>query len=90
MGDEVKRIAGSILAGILVTSIPLACAILFPASELWRSAAVICDWPYLLVKSVNIGRNELYRLIFFFIVNIAAWALIAYLTLLGLTKRGAR
>ena len=85
-----KRIAGSIVVGILVTSIPLALGALFPDTHWWKTAAVICDWPMSLVKSANVGRNELNRLIFFFLVNVAAWGLVAYLVLLGLKKRVAR
>lgn len=82
-----KRIAGSIVVGILITSIPLALAALFPDTHWWKSAAVVCDWPMSLVKFLNLGRNPLNRLIFSFIVNITAWGLVAYLVLLGLKKR---
>ena len=85
-----KRIAGSIVVGVLITNIPLVLGALFPDTHLWKSAAVICDWPMSLVRSVNIGRNELNRLVFFFLVNIATWGLLAYLVLLGLKKRIAR
>jgi hypothetical protein len=86
----VKRIAGSIMVGVLITSIPLVLAALFPERHWWNTAAVICDWPMSLVKFCNLGRNELNRLIFFFIVNITTWGLVAYLVLLGLKKRTAR
>ena len=85
-----KLIAGSLLTGILITSIPFALTALFPDTHWWRSAAVICDWPMSLVKSPNIGRNERNRLVFFFIVNIATWSLVTYLVFLGLKKRLAR
>jgi hypothetical protein len=85
-----KRIAGSIVVGMLITSIPLALFAVFPDTHWWKSAAVVCDWPMSLVKFRNLGRNELSRIIFFFTVNIATWSLVAYLVLLGLRKRVAR
>ena len=84
-----KRIAGSIVVGILITSIPIALAALFPDTHWWKPAAVVCDWPMSLVKYRNLGRNELNRIIFFFFVNIGTWSLVAYLVLLG-QKRIAR
>jgi hypothetical protein len=85
-----KRIAGSIVVGMVITSIPLVLAALFPETHWWKLAAAICDWPMLLVKFCNLGRNELNRLVFFFVVNIATWGLVTYLVLLGLKKRTAR
>ncbi len=85
-----KRIAGSIMVGVLITSIPLVLAALFPETHWWKAAAIICDWPMSLVKSANIGRSELRRLIFFFVVNIATWCLVAYLLSLRLKKRVGR
>ena len=81
-----KRIAGSIAVGVFVTSIPLALAALFPDRHWWKPAAAVCDWPMSLVQPLNLGRNELNRLIVFLVVNIVAWAFSAYLVLLGLKK----
>lgn len=61
-----KRIVGSVVIGILITSFPFALAALSPSTHWWRLAAIVCHWPMSLVKSANIGRNELNRLVFFF------------------------
>ncbi len=81
-----NRFATSVFVGILITGIPLVLAALFPSTHVWRSAATICDWPMSIVKSANVGRNELTRVIFFFVVNVATWGAISFLVLLGLKK----
>ena len=87
---RVKHVAGSIAIGSLITCLPLISAYLLPSATLWRSVAVICDWPMVLVlrhSGLLTHRSELDRLIMFCLINVLSWAAIAYLILLGVKKK---
>jgi hypothetical protein len=95
MNATSKRVAASVAAGALITSVPLVLGVPFYGKVWFKPLATVCDWPMMLAKNhlaSLLQGNETDRLLEFFSINIVVWSiLISCVVAIGITGvRNAR
>jgi hypothetical protein len=79
MGAVLKRVAGPVAGGVLITSVPLVLGMPFYRRPWFKPLVALCDWPMMFVKEhlgSSLRGNETDRLLEFFSINVIVWSIL--------------